>query len=142
MSAGGARLRVVLAALGLAVVVTAGAVVQHSQVQQTERVASSGRPASPPARQPQAPQVGLARPGVSPSGLQRVSERLGSIANDIEAIFASFANGIDSPHSPVNDPAALRDAQARLDSATRMANNLAAELDDMGIHVGGADDAR
>ncbi len=135
-------MRVVLAALGLLVVVTAGGVVQRSQVQQAERGPSSGRPASLSAQEPPAPEVGLARTGVSPSGLQRVSELLGSIANDIAAIYASFADGIDSPHSPVTDPVALRDAQARLDSATRTANNLAAELDDMGIHVGAADSGR
>jgi hypothetical protein len=80
-----------------------------------------------------------AKPGVSASGLQRVAELLGSIANDIEAIYASFADGIDSAHSPVNDPAALRQAKARFDSAAHTATDLATELDKMGIHPGGAD---
>ncbi len=138
-------------------------VVEHFQVQKAERVASpsqstspstgistrsSVRPASAPAQQPPrvqspSPQVdGVPRPGVSLPGLQRVGELLGSIANDIAAIFASFSNGIDSPESPVNDPTALREARARLDSATRTATDLAAELDKMGIHVGGADGGR
>jgi hypothetical protein len=78
---------------------------------------------------------------VSLSGLQRVRELLGSIANDIAAIYASFADGIDSVHSPINDPGALRQAKAHFDSASRTASDLATELDKMGIHDGGVDGA-
>jgi hypothetical protein len=38
--------------------------------------------------------------------------------------------------------AALRDAQARLDSATRTASTLADELDKLGIRVGSVDGGR
>jgi hypothetical protein len=126
--------------------------VEHFQVQQVERLMTptqsvnprstlATRPASPPAALPPAapPRLSPAKPGVSASGLQRVAELLGSIANDIEAIYASFADGIDSAHSPVNDPAALRQAKARFDSAAHTATDLATELDKMGIHPGGAD---
>jgi hypothetical protein len=69
---------------------------------------------------------------------QRARDLLGSIANNVGAIFESFSNGIDGPHSPVNDPAALRDAKARLDAATRAAEELATEL--RAIQGRGADD--
>ncbi len=156
-------LRGIVAGVGLGVVlvwaVTGGdlnqVAIEHFQVQQVERLmtptqsvnptlTSAARAASPPAALPAVapPRLSPATPGVSASGLQRVAELLGSIANDIEAIYSSFADGIDSAHSPVNDPSALRQAKARFDSAAHTATDLATELDQMGIHPGGARDGR
>ena len=94
----------------------------------------ASRPSSPstPTPLPQAP------PTVAPSNppgetqaarMQRVSALLGGIAEDVRAIFQSFAGGPDSPHNPVNDRAALNDAAGRLASATDKARDLAGELD-------------
>jgi hypothetical protein len=40
----------------------------------------------------------------------------------------TFSDGFDSPHSPVNDPIALKQASTRLEAATSKANQLVAEL--------------
>jgi hypothetical protein len=99
------------------------------------RPASSGPALPPPAARPElppseplAPQFGSSKPGVSISNVERVRDLLVRIAVDIAAIFQSFSNGIDAPHSPVNDPAVLRNAKGRLDSATGTAVELATEL--------------
>jgi hypothetical protein len=62
---------------------------------------------------------------IDPAHVQSV---LLGIAQDIAAIYDAFAGGFDDPHSPVNDPASLRAAASRLDSATAKANELRAEV--------------
>jgi hypothetical protein len=68
---------------------------------------------------------GQAAPPIDPG---RLWDRLTDIGQDITAIYQSFAGGPNDPHSPVNDPAALRQASAHLDSATAKANALRDEL--------------
>jgi hypothetical protein len=68
---------------------------------------------------------GQAAPSIDPA---RLWGQLTDIGQDIAAIYQSFAGGPDDPHSPVNDPAALRQASAHLDSATAKANALRDEL--------------
>ena len=58
----------------------------------------------------------------------RVKDLLTGIAQDVAAIYDSFAGGPNDPHSPVNDPAALRDAASHLDAATSKANQLRDQL--------------
>jgi flagellin-like hook-associated protein FlgL len=64
----------------------------------------------------------------APSEPQSVRELLAGIGDDVRSILGSFSVGIDSPHSPVNDPSALKDAAAHLDAATRKADQLMSEL--------------
>ncbi len=70
-------------------------------------------------------------PGATAAAAVRVQTRLRSIAQDIAAIFESASGGIDGPKSPLNDPISLKEARARLDSATRTARDLATDLSDL-----------
>jgi glycerate-2-kinase len=63
--------------------------------------------------------------GVDPT---RVRDLLAGIAQDVAAIYESFAGGLDDPHSPVSDPVALRQAASHLDAATARAHLLVDEL--------------
>ena len=51
------------------------------------------------------------------------------IGEDVGAILQSLSGRPDAPHHPVNDPAALKQDQDRLESATNKAHDLADELD-------------
>jgi hypothetical protein len=68
---------------------------------------------------------GQAAPAIDPG---RLWDQLIDIGQDIAAIYQSFAGGPNDPHSPVNDPAALRQASSHLDAATVKANALRDEL--------------
>jgi hypothetical protein len=70
-------------------------------------------------------------PAATVAAALRVQARLQSIAEDIAAIFESASGGIDGPKSPLNDPIALKDTHAHLDSATRTAEELATDLRDL-----------
>ena len=60
--------------------------------------------------------------------LDRARDLLEGIADDVTAIYNSFAGGPDDPHSPVVDQPALARDKARLDAATQKAQALADEL--------------
>jgi hypothetical protein len=58
-------------------------------------------------------------------------ELLTGIFEDVGAILNSFAGGPDDPTNPVTNQATLKEDAARLDSATRQANQLATELNNL-----------
>ena len=58
-------------------------------------------------------------------------ELLTGIFEDVGAILNSFAGGPDDPTNPVTNQATLKQDAARLDSATRKANQLATELNNL-----------
>ena len=58
-------------------------------------------------------------------------ELLTGIFDDVGAILNSFAGGPDDPSNPVTNQATLKQDAARLDSATRKANQLATELNNL-----------
>jgi hypothetical protein len=60
--------------------------------------------------------------------LQRAEDPLVGILQDVGAILSSFSGGPDDPKSPVTSSATLAQDSARLDAATRKANELATEL--------------
>ena len=68
---------------------------------------------------------GQAAPTIDPG---RLWDHLTDIGQDIAAIYQSFGGGPDDPHSPINDPASLRQASAHLDAATAKATALRTEL--------------
>jgi len=59
---------------------------------------------------------------------QRVEDLLVGIFQDVGSILNSFAGGPDDPKNPVTNAATLHQDAARLDAATRKANELADEL--------------
>jgi len=63
--------------------------------------------------------------GVNP---QRVENLLVGIFEDVSEILRSFEGGPDDPKGPVQNSATLAQDSARLDAATRKANQLAIEL--------------
>jgi hypothetical protein len=63
--------------------------------------------------------------GVNP---QRVENLLLGIFEDVGDILRSFEGGPDDPKGPVQNSATLTQDSARLDAATRKANQLAVEL--------------
>ena len=69
--------------------------------------------------------LGQTAPAIDPA---RLWGRLSDIGQDIAGMYQSFAGGPNDPHSPVNDPAALRQAAGRLDAATAKATALRDEL--------------
>ena len=73
--------------------------------------------------------VTLPWPGANAAALQDAQTLMAGIAQDVAAIFESFAGGPADPHSPVYDRAALETAADHLDAATRKAQELADELD-------------
>jgi hypothetical protein len=96
-------------------------------------VALTPRPAAQPPK-------GEQNPGPPDlSGAQRVRELLAAIFEDIASIADSFSGGLDNPRNPVSDPNTLKRDSARLDAATRKANELAQVLDTIrnGGHEGG-----
>ena len=56
---------------------------------------------------------------------------LNGIFQDVGAILNSFAGGPNDPTNPVTNKATLTQDAARLDSATRKANQLATELNNL-----------
>ena len=60
---------------------------------------------------------------------QRLQTQLAGIADDLASILDSFATGVDSPRNPINSPRALDQAAGHLDSATRQANQVLAEVE-------------
>jgi hypothetical protein len=56
---------------------------------------------------------------------------LAGIFEDVGGILNSFAGGPDDPSSPVTNRATLEQDAARLDSATRKADQLATELNNL-----------
>jgi hypothetical protein len=69
-----------------------------------------------------------------------VRDLAAGLTEDVGSLMDTFSDGFDSPHSPVNDPVALRQASARLEAATSKANQLLAELHT--IQSGVADNGR
>ena len=69
--------------------------------------------------------AGVALP---PSSLQHARELLSGILEDVDAIFTSFSAPPDDPKSPVTNPTTLGNDGVRLSSASRKAQDLAAEL--------------
>jgi hypothetical protein len=69
------------------------------------------------------------RDGADGSPLQRIQQLMVGIGEDIGAILQSLSSRPDAPHNPVSDPAALKEAENRLESATSKAHDLADELD-------------
>jgi hypothetical protein len=61
--------------------------------------------------------------------VQHARALMADIEQDVFAIFRVFGNGIDSPTSPVSNPASLADAAAHLTSASRKAEELRLELE-------------
>ena len=66
--------------------------------------------------------------GINP---QRVENLLLGIFEDVGDIFRSFEGGPDDPRGPVQNSATLAQDAARLDAATRKANQLAIELQNL-----------
>jgi hypothetical protein len=60
---------------------------------------------------------------------QRLQTQLGGIADDLASILDAFATGVNSPRNPINSPRALEQAAGHLDSATRQANEVLAEVE-------------
>ena len=60
--------------------------------------------------------------------LERARQLIEGIFEDVAAIGSSFAGGPTDPKSPVVDPSALARDKARLDAATRKAEQLSDEL--------------
>lgn len=60
---------------------------------------------------------------------QRSQELLGGIADDLASILGAFATGVDSPRNPINSRPALDEAAGHLQSATRQANQVLAEVE-------------
>ena len=58
----------------------------------------------------------------------RVRDLLVGIFEDVSSIGNSFSGGPDDPQGPVRDDRALNNDSARLDAATRKANQLGSEL--------------
>jgi hypothetical protein len=80
--------------------------------------------------QPEAP-----RPLINPAAgqqtvaeAQQVRDLAAGLIDDVGSLMDTFSDGFDSPHSPVNDPIALKQASTRLEAATSKANQLVAEL--------------
>jgi hypothetical protein len=67
--------------------------------------------------------------GHDPGRVQHARALMADIEQDVFAIFRVFGNGIDSPTSPVSNPASLADAAAHLTSASRKAEELRLELE-------------
>jgi hypothetical protein len=122
-------------------------VLAHFRVEAPGRVAPAGAPAQPaakgaappPAPEQRAPPSSLPDVDDKLKTMGRMRDLLTGIADDVLAIFGSFSGGIDSATSPVNDPAALRDAAARLESARGKAEVLATEVQSI---EGGRTDGR
>jgi hypothetical protein len=66
--------------------------------------------------------------GINP---QRVEDLLLGIFEDVTGILRSFEGGPDDPRGPVQNSAILAQDSARLDAATRKANQLAIELQNL-----------
>jgi hypothetical protein len=60
--------------------------------------------------------------------LERARQLVGGIVEDVAAIATSFAGGPNDPKSPVVDRSTLAQDKARLDAATRKAEQLSNEL--------------
>ena len=60
--------------------------------------------------------------------LERARQLVGGIVEDVAAIATSFAGGPNDPKSPVVDQSTLAQDKARLDAATRKAEQLSNEL--------------
>ena len=61
--------------------------------------------------------------------VQRSQQLLGGIADDLASILDAFATGVDSPRNPINSRSALDEAAGHLQSATRQANQVLAEVE-------------
>jgi hypothetical protein len=72
----------------------------------------------------------------------RISELVTGIFEDVSAILQSFARGPDDPSSPLTNQSTLRDDAARLDAATRKANELANDLDPRQLQQGSSTHGR
>jgi hypothetical protein len=77
---------------------------------------------------PAQPVVNLGGAQQSLAEAQQVRDLAAGLTDDVGSMLDTFSDGFDSPHSPVNDPIALKQATARLEAATSKANQLLAEL--------------
>jgi hypothetical protein len=97
--------------------------------------------AAPPTGPPQTtPPVATGPRGRTPTAGEamleagRVRDLIASMFDDVLAIFETFADGFDSPRSPINNQTSLREASGHLNSATAKAYQVLAEL--QRIHAG------
>jgi hypothetical protein len=58
-----------------------------------------------------------------------VVEDLVDLEHDVVAILEVYRDGLDSPHSPLNDPRVLADAATRLETAGHKAERIVGEVD-------------
>jgi hypothetical protein len=68
-----------------------------------------------------------------------VRDLLMGIAQDVDAIFNSFAGGPDDPNGPVSNSATLAQDSAHLNAAQRKASELATELSNIQNGTSGRD---
>lgn len=85
-------------------------------------------PAARPATSQPRPAINLAGAQQSVAEAQQVRDLAAGLTDDVGSLMDTFSDGFDSPHSPVNDPIALKQATARLEAATSKANQLLSEL--------------
>jgi hypothetical protein len=72
--------------------------------------------------------VGGSAGGLLGVNAQHAEQLLTGILRDVGAILQSFEGGPDDPRSPVTNASSLAEDQARLDAASRKANELASEM--------------
>ena len=72
--------------------------------------------------------VGGSAGGVLGVNAQHAEQLLTGILQDVGDILQSFEGGPDDPKSPVTNASSLAEDQARLDSASRKASELATEM--------------
>jgi hypothetical protein len=69
--------------------------------------------------------------GRDPRSLAKLKDQLVDLERDVVAILDVYREGFDSPHSPVNDRGVLASTAARLDSASRKAEVILDEVQQM-----------
>jgi hypothetical protein len=69
--------------------------------------------------------------GRDPRSLGKLKDQVVDLEHDVAAILDVYREGFDSPHSPVNDRAVLASTAARLDSASRKAEVILDEVQQM-----------
>jgi hypothetical protein len=72
------------------------------------------------------------------SRVQRVTAMLGELEQEVVGIFDGFRDGIDTPHSPLNNRQALETAAGRLDSASRKAEQIRSEVQALRTEMAGS----
>jgi hypothetical protein len=96
-------------------------------------------PATRPVTSPPRPPINLGGAQQTVAEAQQVRDLAAGLTDDVGSLMDTFSDGFDSPHSPVNDPIALKQATARLEAATSKANQLLTELQTIksGVDDGG-----